>query len=163
MSNSLQPCGLQPSRLLCPPLSVGFPRQEYWSGLPFPSPGDLPHPGTEPSSLYCRRILYPEAIGEVQHLAALKAKYTIYKIRGLHPLEWSNSCPPTHPITPSPPFIQSSAGTGPSCFSNQPSTFQLTCLHICCSLYLSLNISHSSGINLNITFSESFLQPLCLK
>ena len=27
------------------PLSMGFPRQEYWSGLPFPSPGDLPHPG----------------------------------------------------------------------------------------------------------------------
>ena len=32
------------------PLSVGFPRQEYWSGLPFPSPGDLPDPGIEPSS-----------------------------------------------------------------------------------------------------------------
>ena len=30
------------------PLSTGFPRQEYWSGLPFPSPGDLPHPGIEP-------------------------------------------------------------------------------------------------------------------
>ena len=29
------------------PLSVGFSRQEYWSGLPFPPPGDLPHPGTE--------------------------------------------------------------------------------------------------------------------
>ena len=28
-------------------LSVGFPRQEYWSGLPFPSPGDLPEPGIE--------------------------------------------------------------------------------------------------------------------
>ena len=27
------------------PLSVGFSRQEYWSGLPFPSPGDLPNPG----------------------------------------------------------------------------------------------------------------------
>ena len=27
------------------PLSMGFPRQEYWSGLPFPSPGDLPDPG----------------------------------------------------------------------------------------------------------------------
>ena len=27
------------------PLSMGFSRQEYWSGLPFPSPGDLPHPG----------------------------------------------------------------------------------------------------------------------
>ena len=27
------------------PLSMGFPRQEYWSGFPFPSPGDLPDPG----------------------------------------------------------------------------------------------------------------------
>ena len=27
---------------------MGFPRQEYWSGLPFPSPGDLPETGTEP-------------------------------------------------------------------------------------------------------------------
>ena len=31
-------------------LSVGFSRQEYWSGLPFPSPGDLPDPGIEPRS-----------------------------------------------------------------------------------------------------------------
>ena len=27
---------------------MGFPRQEYWSGLPFPPPRDLPYPGTEP-------------------------------------------------------------------------------------------------------------------
>ena len=36
------------------PLSIGFPRQEYWSGLPFPTPGDLPDPGiklTSPVSL----------------------------------------------------------------------------------------------------------------
>ena len=33
------------------PWSVEFSRQEYWSGLPFPSPGELPHPGTEPASL----------------------------------------------------------------------------------------------------------------
>ena len=32
------------------PLSMGFFRQEYWSGLPFPSPGDIPHPGIEPGS-----------------------------------------------------------------------------------------------------------------
>ena len=32
------------------PLSMGFSRQEYWNGLPFPSPGDLPDPGTEPRS-----------------------------------------------------------------------------------------------------------------
>ena len=33
------------------PLSMGFSRQEYWSGLSFPSPGDLPNPGIEPGSL----------------------------------------------------------------------------------------------------------------
>ena len=32
------------------PLSMGFSRQEYWSGLPFPSLGDLPDPGIEPGS-----------------------------------------------------------------------------------------------------------------
>ena len=32
------------------PLSMEFPRQEFWSGLPFPSPGDLPDPGIEPVS-----------------------------------------------------------------------------------------------------------------
>ena len=38
------------------PLPMGFPRQECWSGLPFPSPGDLPDPGIKPSSptLACR-------------------------------------------------------------------------------------------------------------
>ena len=32
------------------PPSMGFSRQEYWSGVPFPSPGDLPNPGIEPGS-----------------------------------------------------------------------------------------------------------------
>ena len=32
------------------PLSIGFSRQEYWCGLPFPSPGDLPDPGIKPTS-----------------------------------------------------------------------------------------------------------------
>ena len=32
------------------PLSMGFSRQEYWSGLPFPSAGDLPNPGIQPGS-----------------------------------------------------------------------------------------------------------------
>ena len=43
------------------PLSMGFPRQESWSGLPFPSPGDLPHPGIEPRSIVSctgRPVLY---------------------------------------------------------------------------------------------------------
>ena len=33
------------------PPSMGLSRQEYWSGVPFPSPGDLPNPGIEPGSL----------------------------------------------------------------------------------------------------------------
>ena len=43
------------------PVSMGFSRQEYWSGLPCPPPGDLPDPGTElesPAALHCRQILY---------------------------------------------------------------------------------------------------------
>ena len=34
------------------PLSMRFPRQEYWSALPCPPPGDLPNPGIKPTSLY---------------------------------------------------------------------------------------------------------------
>ena len=43
VSNSLDPQD-------CSPLSMGFPRWEYWSGLPFPSPGDLSDPRLEPTS-----------------------------------------------------------------------------------------------------------------
>ena len=44
--DSLQTCGLQPARILCP---WGFSRQEYWSGLLYSLPGDLPNPGIEPT------------------------------------------------------------------------------------------------------------------
>ena len=40
------------------PLSMEFSRQEYWSGLPFPPPGDLPDPGMEPRFPACRQIPY---------------------------------------------------------------------------------------------------------
>ena len=48
VSDSLRPNRLQPARVLCP---WGFSRQEYWGGLPFPSPEDLPDPGIKPASL----------------------------------------------------------------------------------------------------------------
>ena len=38
-------------------LSMGFSGQKYWSGLPFPSPGDLPSPGIKPRSPHCRQVL----------------------------------------------------------------------------------------------------------
>ena len=42
----MTPCAVAHQALL----SMGFFRQEYWSGLPFPPPGDLPDPGIEPTS-----------------------------------------------------------------------------------------------------------------
>ena len=48
MFDFLQPHGLQPAGLLCPP---GFSMQEYWSGLPCPPSGEFPNQGVEPRSL----------------------------------------------------------------------------------------------------------------
>ena len=45
--------------------SMGFSRQEYWSGLPLPSPGDLPNPGIKPRSLALQTdALLSEALGK---------------------------------------------------------------------------------------------------
>ena len=49
------------------PPSIGFPRQEYWSGLPFPSPGGLPEPRMEPSSLAWQADSLP-----LSHLGSLE-------------------------------------------------------------------------------------------
>ena len=54
------------------PLSMGFSRQWYWSGLPFPSPGDLPNPGIEPGLPNYRQTLYHlshqgEMLGWMKH------------------------------------------------------------------------------------------------
>ena len=48
------------------PLSTGFPRQEHWSGLPFPPPGDVPDPGIEPASpVQAGRFLTTEPLGKL--------------------------------------------------------------------------------------------------
>ena len=54
------------------PLSMGFPRQEYWSRLPVPSPGDLPDPGIEPWSPGLQENSLPSKTpGKPQALCAL--------------------------------------------------------------------------------------------
>ena len=63
VSDSLRPCGLQPTRLLCP---WGFSRQEYWSGLLCPPLGDLPSPGIEPSSALQADSLPSESPGNIR-------------------------------------------------------------------------------------------------
>ena len=53
------------------PLSMGFSRQEYWCGLPFPFPGDLPNPGIEPEApvpsppLHADSLLMKEALNKL--------------------------------------------------------------------------------------------------
>ena len=56
---------------------MGFSRQEYWSGSPFPSPGDLPNPGTEPGSLSLQAdLLLSEAPGK-HPLTVMEIKCTV--------------------------------------------------------------------------------------
>ena len=51
------------------PLSKGFPRQEYWSWLPFPFPGELPEPGIKPGSPTLQAdSLPPEPPGTISNL-----------------------------------------------------------------------------------------------
>ena len=55
-------------------LSMGFSRQEYWSGLPFPSPGDLPDPGIEPES----PALEADALTSEPQGSPIYTKYTLF-------------------------------------------------------------------------------------
>ena len=54
------------------PLIMEFPRQEYWSGLPFPSPGSLSDPESNLCLLHCRQILYHWASWEAPYIRILK-------------------------------------------------------------------------------------------
>ena len=57
------------------PLSMGLPRQEYWSGLSFPPPGDLPDPGMEfKSPALAGRFVTTEAPGEPTHVNTCTTK-----------------------------------------------------------------------------------------
>ena len=65
----LCPLFLTPLTVACQaPLSTGFSRPEYWSGLPFPSPGDLPDRRLNQCLLYCRQILYHLNHREALHI-----------------------------------------------------------------------------------------------
>ena len=68
------------------PLSMGFSRQEYWSGLPFPSPGDLPHPGTEPRSPALQADALPSEL-QGKPISLL----IFVKIGSMHPSCYRNS------------------------------------------------------------------------
>jgi len=93
MSDSLRP----PGGALQVPLFMEFPRQEYWSVLPFPHPEDLPNPGIKPSSLALQIDSLPsEPPGKPQYIKIImhhdKVRY-IPQIQGWSIFE--NQCNPT--------------------------------------------------------------------
>ena len=67
------------------PLSIGFSRQGYWSGLPFPPPGDLPYPGIKPvSPAFAGRFFIT---GSIWGICKIKSQWDIAS----HLLEWPSS------------------------------------------------------------------------
>ena len=115
------------------PLSMGFSRQEYWSGLPFPSPRDLPDPGMEHKSLMSPALVAggffttSPILSSVQLLsrvrlfvtpwtAARQASLSITNSQSLLKLmsiESSDAIQPSHPLSsPSPPAFNLSQHQG---------------------------------------------------
>ena len=69
---------------------MGFPRQEYWSRLPFPSPRDLPHPGIEPKSpALAGKFITTEPPGKPHEMRQLA--------QNMEPSTWHTRSPPLDP------------------------------------------------------------------
>ena len=86
----LSPTLATPRTVACQaPLSMGFTRQEYWSGFPFPSPGDLPDPGIEPRSPALQADSLPTELQRKPHIwymsliAEKSSSYSIYYWKSL--------------------------------------------------------------------------------
>ena len=80
------------------PLFMEFSRQDYWSGLPCPSPGDLPDPGIEPCLLHHRQILYclshqVQFTSVIQLCLTLRLQHARFPCPSWTPGAYSNSCP----------------------------------------------------------------------
>ena len=85
------------------PRSMGFSRQEYWSGLPFPPPGDLPNPGIEPGSPALKADALPSELPRLstsicKHASHKKASNSDTPVQSTH--HFTFSLPPSPLPTP---------------------------------------------------------------
>ena len=93
LAKSLQSCLISWTVACQAPLSMGFSRQEYWSGFPCRPPGDLPYPGIKSTSLVShisctgRRVLY-----HLCHLASPLEKSLLAIIMFRGGGDWSSVC-----------------------------------------------------------------------
>ena len=84
--DSLQPHGLWPASLLFP---WGFSREEYWSGLPCPPPGDIPNPGIKPR---CPALQVGSLPSEPSREPKNTGVHTLSLLQGIFPTQESNWC-----------------------------------------------------------------------
>ena len=84
------------------PLSMGFSRQEHWSGLPFPSPGDLPNPGIEPRYPALQAGSFPSESSEKPSI--MKMPFRFHRTCGFDPwvgkTPWRRKWQPTPVLLP---------------------------------------------------------------
>ena len=90
------------------PLSMGFSRQEHWSGLAFPSPGDLPDPGIEPMSLMSPTLAgrYFTTLPPWEATPSYGLANSMSSIFSVHP-ECNHFSPPLLPVLWSQPQVSS--------------------------------------------------------
>ena len=85
VSDSLQPHGHQ-----APP-SMGFSRQEYWTGLPFPFPGNFPTQGSNPGLPHCRQTLNRLSHQGIGHLLTWRVHLSVSYLFAFSYCSWSQS------------------------------------------------------------------------
>ena len=113
----VQLCGILWAAACQAPLSMGFSRQEYWSGQSFPSPGDLPDPGIEPASQVALVAKNPSAnAGDLRDMDSVPGL-------GSSP-EGGHGNPLQHTCLESPPGQRSLAGCRPQSRTESDTTEQ---------------------------------------
>ena len=121
------------------PLSKGFSKQEYWSGLPFPSPGDLPNPGIEPGSPVLQLDFFTiwatrEAIKGLYLFILVLSSVQLLSCVWLFATPWTATCQASLSITNSQSLLE---------LMSVESEIQSTPLILCHSLLLPPSIFYS--------------------
>ena len=131
-------------------LSLGFSRQESWSGLPFPPPGDFPHPGIEPASpcllhwqvdsLPLSRLGGPLGVwASVMAVCRLQLRCTGFCCSaacGIFPSRGSNPCPLHRQVDSYRPSSQGSPRNIMNFYYSRLASFSLLNLHVSTSLFV---------------------------